>query len=173
MNFFSALSIVFAGILSAINAAAATPESAPASAVAQPVHALPMRFDKLPLGNVARLLSARFSVTVSIAAKAKAPITGDFSTLDLKASLAECARQAGLTVVPLGTAPSDGYLLGPPPANDTERNHANAPEKRTDDQAALAAAAARRAGLLRQRQALLAQESAPQSQGSDDAPASR
>ena len=153
MNNFSALALLLlAAALPVPHAAAAPPDLPGDRAVAAAAQRLPMRFDNAPLGNVARLLSARFSVPISIAANSKAPITGDFAGMDLKASLAECARQAGLAVAPLGRAPSDGFSLEPPrppaPSNGAD----------TGAQAVLAATAARRAELLRRRQALLDQQ---------------
>jgi hypothetical protein len=177
MNYFSAASLALAGILPAPFAAAVAQDAPQNRAVAEAVRALPMQFDKVPLGNVARLLSARFSVTVSIAANAKAPVTGNFSSLDLKAALAECARQAGLTVVPLGTAASDGFSLEPPkaqpPAGRPGGNDTNPSEKKTDDRAAIAAAAARRVELFRLRKALAAQELTSQGSESADAATGR
>jgi hypothetical protein len=162
MNYFSAISFAFVGILPAADAAVVAQDAAHNHETAEAIRNLPMTFDKVPLGNVARLLSARFGVPVSITGNAKAPVTGNFSSLDLKAALAECARQAGLTVVPLGPAPSDGFSLeppkSPPPATAPKGNNASPSEGKPDGGAALAAAAARRAELLRQRKALLAQE---------------
>jgi len=165
MNYFAAASVALIGVLPAPFVAAVAQDGSQNRGVAEASRALPMRFNKVPLGNVARLLSARFSVTVSIAANAKAPVTGDFSSLNLKAALAECAKQAGLTVVPLGAAASDGFSLeppkAPPPAVLSNGNDTNPSDKRTEDRAALAAAA-RRAELLRLRKALVAQDETSQ-----------
>jgi len=162
MNYFSALSLVFAAILPAPPAAAAARDPARERAVTEAIQRLPMRFERAPLGNVARLLSARFSVPISIAANAKAPVTADLSKLELKAALDECARQAGLTVVALGKVPLDGFSLEPArppvPENGGDAASANASPEGGGDQAALAASAARRAELLRQRKALHDQE---------------
>jgi hypothetical protein len=75
MNNFSALSLVLAAVLPASPAPVVPPSPARNGATAAAAQNLPMRFDNAPLGNVARLLSARFSVPISIAAKAKEPIT--------------------------------------------------------------------------------------------------
>jgi hypothetical protein len=162
MNNFSALSLLLAAVLPAQPAAAAPADPARDRAVAAAVQSLPMRFDNAPLGNVARLLSARFSIPISIASNAKAPITGDFTGMDIKESLAECARQAGLAVAALGNAPSDGFLLEPPrppaPSNEAAAKDADSAGADPGARAALAAAAARRAELLRRRQALLGQQ---------------
>ncbi len=74
----------------------------------------PLRFEAIPLGNAARILSARFHCPVTIRAGAQEPISGDFSGLDLKQALTEAARQAGLVVVPQG--PAGGYCLERPKA---------------------------------------------------------
>lgn len=97
----------------------------------------PMYFNHALLGNVVRVISARFHTRVALTAGAKAPITGDFSHLDLQESLDLAAHQAGLEVVPLGKAPADGFELRPP--------------KDPDKATVLADAARRRAQLLRQR----------------------
>jgi hypothetical protein len=110
---------------------------------AMPAKAL--RFDRMLLGNVARVLSARFRTMVTITAHADAPITGDFSSLDLPQALREAAAQAGLVVLPAGSGAATGYTLGLPPAMADE-----AP-------AALAAAQQRREQLLKQRAVLLDQ----------------
>ena len=87
----------------------------PASALARPDPASPsLRFAGMPLGNVARVLSARFATTITVGANAKAPISGDFTRLGVRAALAEAARQAGLVVSPLGPREADGFLLAPP-----------------------------------------------------------
>lgn len=96
----------------------------------------PLRFNAVPLGNAARILSARFHCPVTIRAGAQEPISGDFSGLDLRQALAEAARQAGLVVVPQ-EGPAGGYSL--------ERPKAVSP----------AEAARRRSELLRQRARLL------------------
>ena len=98
----------------------------------------PMRFDHLPLGNVVRIISARYRVPVTITAHATSPITGDFSGLSLHDGLDEVAAQAGLEVVALGKTDAAGFLLRlpkvvPPPPGPVE------------------SAAARRAALLKQR----------------------
>jgi hypothetical protein len=175
MKFFSVLPIVFISVLPAASAAVVTPAPAQNQAA---VGQIPMRFNNVLLGNVARILSARFNVTVSIAANAKASITGDFSSLNLKAALAECARQAGLAVVPLGKSPSDGFSLEPPtqaaPVKDPPSEIAIKPvEKKADIRAELADAAARRAELLRERKALIEQQVESQNAASDDNTASQ
>lgn len=106
----------------------------------------PLRFDRAPLGNVARVLGARLHATVAIEANAAAPVSGDFSRLEPGAALAEAARQAGLVVAAEGAA---GFRLKRP-----------APEPSPAERAApiLAAAERERAGLLRRRAELLKQE---------------
>ena len=111
----------------------------------------PLRFEKIPLGNVALILSARFNAPVTITANARAPITGDFSGLDLGAALTEAGRQAGLIARPLGAGASAGFVLEPPGAEDPSP---------AEVARALASAARRRAELLRQRAALI-QEADP------------
>ena len=109
-----------------------------------------LRFDKVPLGNVVRILSARFSAPVTITANARAPITGDFSGLAVGAALTAVARQAGLIARPLGAKASAGFVLEPPPVP---------PPGPTPAEIALGlqAAARRRAALLQQRTALMQQ----------------
>ena len=68
-----------------------------------------------------RIISARYQIPVTIKANAKAPISGDFSRLDLRQGLGEAAAQAGLELVALGKTDKDGFLLRlpkvpPPPA---------------------------------------------------------
>jgi hypothetical protein len=76
-----------------------------------------MKFFKVPLGNVLRVMSARYGVPFTIEANAVAPISGDFHLLDLKAAVAEAARQAGLFAIPLGKEDSSGFRLSlHPPA---------------------------------------------------------
>ncbi len=118
--------------------AAAAPAAMPAAA---------LRFDRMQLGNVARVLSARFRTAVTITANASAPISGDFSSLDLAQALREAARQAGLEVLPAGPGGRAGYRLALPLA---------APEP-SPAQPALDAAQRRREELLRQRAVLLDQ----------------
>jgi hypothetical protein len=121
---------------------AAPSESAPAGAP-------PLRFEKVPLGNVVLILSARFGAPVTINANARTPITGDFSGVGLGAALAAASRQAGLVVRALGPDPAAGYVLELPP-----------PPPSADEVArGLQAAARRRAELLQQRTALLQQAS--------------
>lgn len=107
----------------------------------------PMYFNHALLGNVLRTLSARYHAHIALTAHAKAPITGDFSHLNLQESLEFAARQAGLEVVPLGKTPAEGYELRPP-----------------DKAAALADAARRRAELLRQRALLDASANSAQAE---------
>ena len=106
----------------------------------------PLHFDNMPLGNVVRILSARYHAPVTLTAGAQAPITGDLTGMDVRQALAEAARQAGLVVVALGTNPADGFSLGPPPPPGP------GPDK---DGVDTAAAARRRAELLRRRAELL------------------
>jgi hypothetical protein len=119
--------------------------SALAAAGAPDAATPPLRFAALPLANVALILSARFRVPITITAHARAPITGDFTHLDLGAALTEAGRQAGLVARPLGPVPAAGFLLEAPP-----------PPPRPEEVASgLADAARRRAILLRQRAVLL------------------
>jgi hypothetical protein len=125
--------------------------------------ALPMKFDKVPLGNVLRVLSARFGVPFAIEAGAKAPITGDFHTMDLKSAVAEAARQAGLFAIPLGKEPSAGFRLSrnPPPAPPVPSGSISPPAgsappaARPPDPQAGTAAEQARAKLLQERARLL------------------
>jgi hypothetical protein len=112
--------------------------AAPALAAAAPP---PLCFARAPLGNVVRVISARYGATVTLAAGAAAPISGDFSGLGLRAALAAAARQAGLVVVANGPDSSGAFRIERPPP----------PPPR----AALAAEAARRAALLDERRRLL------------------
>jgi len=82
MKLFSVLSLVFVGILPAASGTAVSPDPANDRAPAA-ARQLPMRFDHVLLGNVARILSARYGITVSIVANSKAPSTGYFSSYDL------------------------------------------------------------------------------------------
>lgn len=107
----------------------------------------PMFFNHTLLGNVLRAVSARFHAHIALTAEAKAPITGDFSHLNLQECLDEAARQAGLEVVALGKTPADGYEL-----------------RRPDKAAAEADAARRRAELLRQRALLDASTNSAQAE---------
>ncbi len=125
-------------LLTSAGLAVTAPAAMPAAA---------LRFNRMLLGNVARVLSARFRTMVTITAHADAPITGDFSSLDLPQALQEAAAQAGLVVLPAGSDRTSGYTLGlplPPVAADVSR-------------AALAAAQERREQLLKQRAVLLDQ----------------
>ncbi|MGH7996470.1 MAG: hypothetical protein ACREFX_08975 [Opitutaceae bacterium] len=99
-------------------AVATVPVGTVAAQAPQKVFALPMTVSKAPLGNVVRLCSAKYGVPFTIEAHAKAPITGDFTGMDLKSALAETARQAGLFVIPEGKRPADGFRLSlhEPPA---------------------------------------------------------
>jgi hypothetical protein len=118
--------------------AAAAPAAMPAAA---------LHFDRMQLGNVARVLSARFRTPVTITANASAPISGDFSSLDLAQALREAARQAGLVVLPAAPGGQAGFTLGVAPA-------AAGP---SPSQPALDAAQRRREELLKQRAVLLDQ----------------
>ena len=145
----------------------------------------PLRFDHLPLGNAVRILSARASVPVTIKANAKAPVTGDFSRLDLRPALAEAAAQAGLELVVLGKTDADGFLLrlpkvpvAPAPPSALVAIPAPAPRvaallqpaarprpmspaaaRKSAATVELGIAAGRRAALLKQREALVQAES--------------
>ncbi len=85
----------------------------PASA-ATPAKPARLKFDQVALGNVIRILSARFHAPVTIVARSGSPVSGDFTALGLNAALARAATQAGLEVVSLGASPAAGYLLRPP-----------------------------------------------------------
>jgi hypothetical protein len=130
----------------------------PAAARPNPA-SLQLKFVKVPLGNVTRVLSARFNVQVSISANARVPITGDFSRLDLRSALAEAARQAGLVVTALGADPAAGFSLALP--------EAKAPPAVAVDttKAAFEAAARQREELLKQRASLQEQSPHPNPQG--------
>lgn len=140
-------------------AAAAAPGWA-AQAPRQPaaLH-LPLRFDKVPLGNVARILSAQFQVTVAIAANARAPITGDFSGMDLQKALAAAGSQCGLVVVPLGSGPSGGYslCLPKPDAPELSKDGKSGGVDAPGTKAKLEDAERRRLELLKRQQGLLDQ----------------
>jgi len=69
----------------------------------------PLHFDHLPLGSVARVLSARFHAPITILAKATMPVSGDFSGMDLRQAIEAAARQTGLEARPEGA----GFVLGP------------------------------------------------------------
>jgi hypothetical protein len=114
-------------------------------AAAQKLPAQSLRFDQMPLDHVARILSARFATPVTIAGNFRAPISGDFSALDLKQALAEAARQAGLVLVPAGSGGSAGFCLAPPDRISFF------------DPGSAQAAAKRRAELLKKREDLLDQ----------------
>ena len=129
----------------------------------------PLKFEKMKLGNVARVLSARLNVPVTIEAKADALVTGDYSHMDLRRSLSDAAAQAGLVVVALGRDGLDGYTLMTPSAiSKRDRNPRGAvdavmlvarPAADPEDiRAFLLDAAKRRAFLLKQRQTLLEAE---------------
>src|ERR1700689_1975002 len=99
------------------------PAAGPASN--SPAHpaALLLKFSKAPLGNVMRVFSARFGgMPLTIEANATAPISGDFSSDDVKTAVGEAARQAGLFAIPLGPDPASGFRLSrhapptPPPS---------------------------------------------------------
>jgi hypothetical protein len=130
----------------------------------------PLKFEQMPLGNVVRVLSARFKAPVTVTAHASAPITGDFSALDCRQALTEAARQAGLVVVPGGSDTAAGFVLEPPgsqapvvqiePNPDLNAGGSTSAETKTG----LEAAAARRAELLRQRTALVRQAAGAESQ---------
>lgn len=143
----------------AVPAANAKAGTAPATGVS----ALPMRFSKVPLGNVMRVMSARYGVPFTIEANAVAPISGDFRSLDLKATVAEVARQAGLFAIPMGKEDSAGFCLSlhPPAAPNPIAPAPSAAAAASLAASPSAAPAAtdperRRAELLQQRARLLA-----------------
>ncbi len=110
------------------------------------VVAPPLHFDHLPLGSVARVLSAKYQVSITILANATAPVTGDFSQLSISQALTLAAAQAGLVVRPEGT----GWMIGPKLPDGAEK-----PAR--PEVALHPGAAERRAALLRQRAELLQQ----------------
>jgi len=125
--------------------------------------ALPMKFSKMPLGNVMRVMSARYGAPFTIETKAKTPISGDFHSLDLPAAVAEVARQAGLFAIPLGKDPSAGFRLSlhppaaPNPIEPSLAASASAPSAASPSAVPAAVAPERRrAELLQQRARLLA-----------------
>jgi hypothetical protein len=125
----------------------------------------------VPLGNVARILSARFNVNVSIASNARAPITGDFSKMDLRQALEAAGRQSGLVVVPLGPGAAAGYALSPPEAAPAEAQGGTKAAKPDNAEAArikakLEDAALKRQELLRREAGLLEQSTASTEPGS-------
>jgi hypothetical protein len=147
-------------------ASAATVPAAPGATTVLSPH-LSLRFKKMPLGNVARVLSAQFNAPVTIVANAQAPITGDFSNLSLKEALTAAGSQTGLVVVPLGLDASAGFVLCPSVAVaagaiPTAAGVADSPPNFDSHtmakiKAELKTAARRRAELLRQRADLLEQ----------------
>ena len=81
------------------------------------VVAPPLHFDHLPLGSVARVLSARYQISITILSNATAPVTGDFSQLPIRQALTLAAAQAGLVVRPEG----GGWTIGPKLPVTTEK----------------------------------------------------
>jgi hypothetical protein len=149
--------------LALFSASAALAGPVPAGPAAPaPVH-LCLKFEKVPLGNVARILSARFKVTVAISSKALAPISGDFSKMDLRQALTEAGRQTGLVVRPLGSGAADGFSLAPPdpPPAAVTGPEAKAPDPGAgnpgDVKARLEEAARQRQELLKRQEGLLEQ----------------
>jgi len=137
--------------LTAAAGRAVVPADGPAAAAAA---ALPMVFRGTPLGNVVRVLSARFGVPFTVEANAKAPITGDFHDMDLTAAVNEAARQAGLFALPLGKDPAAGFRFAahPPPPPEAPKPPAPQPEEMVVSQASSVSEAARiRAALLQKR----------------------
>jgi len=110
----------------------------------------PLHFEHLPLGSVARVLSARFHVPITLLAKATSPVSGDFSGMDLRQALDAAARQTGLEARPEGA----GFVLGP--KLQTAPATVALPPPPSAPPPALSAAQ-RREALLRQRAALLDQ----------------
>jgi len=162
MNFFP---FSLALSLAAVSAAsAASPNGAPEFFAAAPPGRVttvaaapaPLRFDHAPLGNVIRVLSARYSAPVTLALRAKSPITGDFSGLGFRPALSAIAAQAGLVATPLGADDRAGYLLALPVIAASEPGpKASSPPNGTASQAALAIASRQREQLLQRRQLLL------------------
>ncbi len=150
---FSVLSLPLALILAA--PAARAWQALPPATVAAP-SAAPLRFSAMPLGNVARVLSARYSAPVTITAHATAPVTGDFSGLSLRQALTAAARQAGLVLVPMGATDSAGFSLSlPSDAAPSPAAGAASAKTSSETQGDLAQAERRREQLFRQRAALL------------------
>jgi hypothetical protein len=115
-----------------------------------------LHFDHMALGNVARLLSARFSTPVTLAAGAKAPISGDFSGFNVRQALDAAAQQAGLVVVPLGADDAAGFsLMFPPDAAKTAAAPDAVVKSGAEVRTELELADRRRELLLRKRAALL------------------
>jgi hypothetical protein len=112
-------------------------------AMAAPAAGSSLQFDHTPLGNAARVLSARFHVPVTILARAAAPISGDFSRLQLSEAMAQAAAQAGLEARREGP----GFILAPPGIAP------KAPEAESAQKPL--SGAERRKALLRERAALL------------------
>lgn len=119
----------------------------------------PLQFNHMPLGNVVRVISARFHTPVTILAGALVPVTGNFTGMDARQALEEAARQAGLTVVPLGAKASAGFLLEAPPPSKP------GPSAPATDSATVASLRAellqRRAELAKEASRLNADEPAP------------
>jgi hypothetical protein len=120
------------------------------AAVAPPLH-----FDHLPLGSVARVLSARYQTSITILANATAPVTGDFSQLTIIQALTRAAAQAGMEVRPDGT----GFIIGPklPKAAPPTPDGWSATSGRAGSNAPAISPAEQRAALLRRRTELLEQ----------------
>jgi hypothetical protein len=148
-----------------VNAPAAQPVAAapkPVAAARSPARkpaALRVKFSKVALGNVVRVFSARYGAPFTIEAKAKAPITGDYTNVALPDAVTDVARQAGLYAIPMGPKPSDGYRLAvhpaPAPAPATTAPAATVAGKPAGGPADPAEEA--RAALLRERARLLEQ----------------
>jgi len=150
-----------------------------AAAALAHANTIPLRFERVPLGNVVRILSARFRAQVTIAAQSAAPITGDFSDLTLPQALAAAAAQAGLEVVPLGAGDASGYLLKkgsdlcPAEAKSAGPKVLSADPAQAgpaDAKIALVIAAGRRAALLKQRTQLQQNASRMQAGGAVSPP---
>jgi hypothetical protein len=92
----------------------------------------PIYFNHAPLGNVIRVISARFNVHIELDANAKTPITGDFSQLNLNQSLELAAKQACMDVVHLGHGASEAYELRLPQAPDKGSELADAARRRAE-----------------------------------------
>lgn len=58
----------------------------------------PLVFNQAPLAMVARILSARLNVPLTVETGAQRPVSGDYRKMDLRDALADAARQTGLTV---------------------------------------------------------------------------
>jgi hypothetical protein len=133
----------------------------PAPAPKPALPALALHFEKVALGNVLRVISAKFNVPITITSNATTGVSGDFANLTLEQALDQAARQAGLVVVALGKTQKEGFSLDlPTPGKEIDAGARSQPGL-PEEKAALAAAAERRAELLKKRKALTDQQAQP------------